>query len=126
MAKGGEEVPASVVVQTPLGKIDINNVSGAAKRRLIMEGKVSPDKFVTPDNMPGKKLAAMRAKNKTNLGIGDVGQFKVGELVEFRKKVSQIVEVNPKKGVKISKGKGEVSKWIPFNRIKPVTPDEED
>lgn len=121
-----EEAPASVVVQTPLGKIDINNVSGAAKRRLIMEGKVNPDKFVTPDNMPGKKLAALRAKNKVNLGIKEVSDFKVGDLVEFRKRVSPIVEVNPKKGVKISKGKDEISKWIPFNRLKPVTPDEED
>jgi len=121
MAKHSNEPPVSVITQTPLGNVDIHNVSGRMKQRLINEGRMTADKFTQPPNTTGKKLESLRNK----VDAVDPTKLKIGDMVEFRKKVSQVVEMHEKKGVKITKGKNEISKWIPFNRIKTVNPEED-
>lgn len=113
-----EETPASVMVKTPEGRvIDINNISGLAKAKLIMEGEFTQDQFTTPDNMPGKKLAALRASKNVNIqkGIDEISKdkknkFKVGDIVRFKNNVSEVLEIDDNR-VKIARVDGKII-WI--------------
>ena len=122
--KDDEDAPASVLVKTAKGgQYDINNISGAAKKKLIRAGEIEEDAFNTPDNMPGKKLAELRARKREETkdnGHPDIpNPYHEGQLVQYREYVSEVVEVDEKKGVKIRKREGGISKWIHHSKVSP-------
>lgn len=117
-----ENTSASTIVRTSVGgRYDINNITGIMKKRLIEEGEVSPDVFTAPDNIPGKKLAALRAAADTSRAKSVARAFKVGDIVRYRKVNCEILKVHSKKGVKIRTRDGKSSGWLSFSEVKPFT-----
>lgn len=117
-----EDAPASTIVRTSLGGVfDIKNISGRMKKQLTDSGEVSHDAFVAPDNMPGKMLAQLRAEADTRRAKEVAKQFKIGDIVTYRKGNYEVLKVHSKKGVKIRTKKNEVSGWLSFSEVKLFT-----
>jgi hypothetical protein len=134
-----DEAAVSMRVMIAGNAYDLSNISGKAKQRLIQEGKIPAANFIGGDNLPGKVIAEMRAKEKVNTDklekelqkkaeeelIKQENVYKVGDTVVFRKYASQILEVHPKKGLKLKLREGRKSKWIHHSKVQPVSDDEE-
>lgn len=119
-SNGNEDTPASTIVRTSLGNTyDINNITGAMKKKLIEAGEVSPDTFIVPDNIPGRKLAELRAEINTKQAKSIVKPFKIGDIVVYRKTNCEVLKVHSKKGVKIRTRDGKSSGWLSFSEVKP-------
>lgn len=97
-----DDAPVSVEVETSSGnKIDVNNVSGMKKAELIASGEMEIDRFLAPPNMPGKKLAELRANHRKSMLKSlnviegeDANPYKVGDLIKFKKHRSEITEID--------------------------------
>lgn len=123
-----QESPASSMVKTEAGyDIDVNNIPGKRKTQMIMDGELTIDEFNTPPNMPGKKLKALRdaANEKHDKNVEAVSKrkkdsskdnpYQLGDMVKYGNTSSEVKECDPKRGVKIIKADGSLSKWIHFN-----------
>lgn len=124
------EATGSMVVESASGvKYDVSNISGARKRQLIMDGEIGIDVFVSPPNMPGKKLAAMRAAHAASVQSGIDGEvkkakikvnpFATGDLVEHKGHVSEVLEVTDKGVLKLIGKKGQ-KKMVHFTKVTPA------
>src|SRR3990170_4044498 len=122
-----QDEPASVLIDTESkDKIDINNISGKRKARLVMEGEISIDNFLLPSNMPGKQLKELRDRHRSAFDSGikrltkdAPNTYQVGELVKYRESVSEVLEVDSNKGVKIRKREGG-TKWVHHTKVEMV------
>lgn len=137
-----DDSPAENFAKTLSGKtVDLNNLPGKVRQELIDEGEMSIESFVSPANMPGKKLKEMRerfAKNiedqrkKSNAakGIKDtedaILDFKVGELIIFKEISYEVKGVDPVKGLKITKDtdNGPKNVWVQPINVKKVEIDD--
>ena len=62
---GDANDPVSVLTRTRNGNnIDLNNIPGLVKARLIIDGQMSIDDFMSPANMPGIKLKKLREEHR--------------------------------------------------------------
>lgn len=131
-AEDKDDEPATVMVGTESGRrYDVNNLSGAAKARLVMEGEMEPDSMLAPANMPGKKLKELRARHNssiqdsiTKITEGMTNPFSKGDFVEYHKYVTEVLDTDAVKGVLVRKREGG-KKWIHHSKVKAVEPKDE-
>lgn len=133
MAKNrlAEVSPASSVVDVGNQVYDLNNISGKKRAQLAMIGATSPAQFISPPNMPGAKLAALRAqaekeneksmkKVKEEVEAKFSEKLEVGSLVTYEGFQTEIIDLK-----KVKKGKKKVTKafitkksgkkvWVPI------------
>lgn len=114
---------AMVEVKTASGNtIDINNLPGKTKMELIQSGELDIDRFVTPPNMPGKKLKELRLAHREQMkGILDKvkNEFQVGDMVNYKEKSYEVQKVDPLKGVLLTMKKGGELKdvWVSHTKV---------
>lgn len=82
---------------------DIQNLPGATKMRLIKQGHLSIDNFMTPPNMPGKKLAILRKAHRERVEeqmalldsakAGIDNPYSVGDMVEYKGLTYEVLEM---------------------------------
>jgi len=131
MQKDPLDEPAVNPIETTSGSsYDTNNISGAKKAQLIMDGELSMDNFINPPNMPGKKLKAMRDRHREGMesyfkkaAEETPNEYKVGDIVVYRKEATEVLEVDPERGVKIMKlnKKGKmVEAWVHHTKVAPA------
>lgn len=119
-----DDEPTEKPFETESGlRFDANNISGKAKLKLIMEGEASLEDFTTPDNMPGKELRELRARRSGGVEAAldrkaqeTKNTFKLGDIVQYKEWRSEVIEVDPKRGVRIHKG-NKPSKWIHHTKV---------
>lgn len=120
------EPAASIEVTTESGRvIDINNLPGKVKMELIMEGEIDVDRFVTPANMPGKKLAELRAAHKSRLDeamkamVESKNEFATGDFVLYKDITYEVLKTDEERGVLIERKKdGKVkSVWVHHSKV---------
>lgn len=127
---GYSDGPTSIEMRTKSGDlIDINNISGAKRAELISNGEIAADKLVTPANVTGAKLQAIReaarAKREGTTQTLVDNPFVKGDMVIFRGTQVKVLASDPEKGVKIrNKDGGKV--WVSHTKVLPVTETEEE
>ena len=95
---------------------DIQNLPGATKIRLIKQGHLSIDNFMTPPNMPGKKLAELRKAHRERveeqMAVLDASKggidnpYSVGDIVEYKGSSYEVLEIKDLKIKIYSEEKG--------------------
>lgn len=98
---GDPNNPTSVMV----AGYDVMNMPGKIKLELIEKGELEPERFVTPPNMPGKKLKALRDQHAARLdeqfkkkhdkedsALKD-NPYKVSDHVRYQGEVYEIIEI---------------------------------
>ena len=135
-----EEEEASSMAVINEQHYDLHNVPGHIKKALIESGTVSIDKFfiapggIDRNNAPGSVLAPLKAEHRKRMS-SLVGKDKVkgnpysiGDMVEYRKEVREIIAISSKNKdlVKLTQKSGEESKWISYEKLKPVKINEEE
>jgi hypothetical protein len=134
---GDANNPVSVLTQTLNGRvIDMSNLPGAVKIKMIQEGEMGVDAFATPPNMPGHKLRKIReahraamevvlSKNKeeedelseeekAELEKAEKINWEVGDYVTFQDKVYEVLKTRSDAVlIEIPNKKGKMSKtWV--------------
>lgn len=112
----------SVIMRTEDGQFDLRNLPGRIRRRLIITGQVKAEQFATPANMPGAKLKALREEQKARSdeegiieGSELTNPYKVGDIISWKNKVYEVLEVNENK-VKFEKEPGK-NVWVPYAKV---------
>lgn len=127
--QGDPNNPTTIMTTTPQGRvIDLANCPGSLKREMIETGEMEIDRFVTPPNCPGPKLAAMRKAHRDEYekvlkpDKTVENPFVIGDMVKSDKgKIYEALEVSPEKGVKVAipqKGGTVKDVWIHHSRLK--------
>lgn len=127
---GYDDGPTSIEVRTVSGDIiDINNLPGVKRKELVANGELDADKLITPANMPGAKLKAMRdahkAKQEGKTEHLTENPFVKGDMVIFRNLQVKVLVSDPVKGVRIRAKDGK-KVWVSHTSVLPVTETEEE
>lgn len=128
-----EDPSAENLTQTNSGDlIDMNNLPGKKRLTLVAEGELAVEQFVSPANMPGKKLKEMRDrfaetfKSQVDRAGGvPIDEYKPGSLFEYKDGVYEVLAVDPVKGLKIAREyDGKLKNvWVNPSKGKRVTDD---
>lgn len=120
-----EDEPASKEMEIAGSKYDINNMPGVVRNRLIMEGEVTADDFITPPNMPGAKLKALRDEHRSRVEASIRGMegnkkntYEVGDIVIYKNIQTEVLEIDDNKLV-IMNDKGKKVK-VSFTKVTPL------
>lgn len=119
MTNGSDrEEPAMNIVETSTGSIDINNISGKRRAELIARGIVPALTFVTPPNIAGKNIGDRVREVEVKKAKSSVkNKLTVGDLVEFKGQVREVVAVSNLRGVKLAKREGGKTGWIHHTKV---------
>lgn len=116
-----DDLPVSNFVATESGQeIDLNNLPGTTKVRLIQEGEMKIDAFIAPANLPGKKLQELRERHRESMEAAlkkdsIPNEFQVGEMITFKGKVYEVLKVDSDRGVVIERKGKEV--WVHHSKV---------
>jgi hypothetical protein len=91
-----EDGPTMNMVMTHGGyELDMNNIPGKLRAKLIKRGDLNADSIGLPPNMPGAKLKALREelKARARKEIKQAG-FQVGELIKYGEHTYEIIDVD--------------------------------
>jgi hypothetical protein len=91
-----EDSPTQNIVVTHSGyELDMNNLPGKLRAKLIKKGDLNADSIGLPPNMPGTKLKALREqlKNRAKRELKATG-FKAGELIKYGEHSYELVDVD--------------------------------
>ena len=121
---GDPNSPTSILTATKDGyPIDLQNVPGMTKIRLIKEGQMDIDRFVMPPNMPGKKLVILRQAHREKMEAqiaeidkkeADKNPYKVGDMISYKENTYEVLKVDGER-VQISKDDKEV--WVKHTKV---------
>jgi hypothetical protein len=126
---GDQDNPTSLITKTRSGQeIDLNNLPGRTKLRLIQADEMGIDQFISPPNMPGHKLKAIRDAHRERVGeqlkavlMEKTKDFVVGDFVSFRGGSYEVLKVR-QDGVMINMKLNDDAEfknvWIPKAKIK--------
>jgi hypothetical protein len=116
---GDIDNPTASLTSTKSGlEIDLMNLTGSLKLGLIRNGEMDVDQFITPANMTGKKLQALRAKHREKMaGLVDLNKpdFKVGEMVTYKDNIHEVLKVRSDAVLLVVNSR---KYWIPLDRVK--------
>lgn len=108
---------------TMVGEYDVANMPGRLKYQLIKSGEMSVDRFITPPNMPGKKLKELRDAHRARIeeqfglmeSLQETNPYKVGDMVTYKDLVVEVLEVKGPK-IKITNSEGK-KVLVPFKNV---------
>lgn len=105
---GAADNPTGLLTKTKSGDVvDLLNMTGLKKMELIDSGNMRMDDFVSPPNMTGLKLKAIReehrarmekelARYKKQKAKSDV-KFKVGEFISYKDQSYEVLKIEGEK-----------------------------
>ena len=87
--------------------VDLANLPGHKKMQLIKSGDLSIDQFVTPPNMPGRKLAELRKQHRESVQQvmldaepkEEDNPYKPGDFVVYKSQSCEVLAVDGTKVV---------------------------
>jgi hypothetical protein len=127
-AQYDDKTPTAFVTTRSGGIIDVNNVPGVVRARMISSGEVSLNRFVGAENMPGTKLKPIRDRFAASMEkavekvateeASEENPLKVGDMVEYKDNIYEVLKVDGKKIMIERTINGEKKEqWITYTRV---------